>query len=346
VTSSALLELRAVVAPPLNGAELEFGAGLHVALGSEADGAAMLAPLAAGLIAPQRGTLRVAGLDPRRSPEIRRRIGTLCSTEELFPARTIAHAVSAVLDAHEAKTDARSVLAGLGLAAWAARTPASLSGDERRSVVLALALGVPDPALLVLHEPLSRLPGIDQGALRERLTALSAREACIVCTTASARDAVELGGSLVVLDRGRFVRRLTETLPDNLAPGSPGALIVRTSAPARLAAELANESAVTGVDWDRDSRPAELRAHGSALAELALSVARAAERAQVSIQAIVPHIPELDVVRAASAGLSRAAWEQAERAAYDRAYPQHQNEQAPAAPTTTANPWGGKAGGN
>ena len=320
MTTAAKLELRAVVAPPLNGAELQFGPGLHVVLGSEADGAAMLAPLAAGMIAPQRGTLRVAGLDPRRSPDIRRRIGALCAAEELYPARTVALAVGAGLDARNVRTDPQSALGGLGLGAWAARALDSLSDDERRSVGLALALNVPDLELLVLHEPLSRLPGVDRNALGERLAAILAREACVVCTTASARDAVELGGSLVVLDRGRFVRRLAETLPDRLAPGSPSELVVRNSAPAQLAAELANESAVTGIEWDQQARPEELSARGAELGELALSVARAAERAKVPIEALVPRLPDLDVVRAASAGLTRAAWEQAERAAYERAH--------------------------
>jgi hypothetical protein len=84
-------------------------------------------------------------------------------------------------------------------------------------------------------------------------------------------------------------------------------------------AELANESAVTGIEWDQHSRPAELLLQGAELGVLALGVARAAARAKVSISALVPRVPDLDVVRAASAGLARAAWEQAERAAYERA---------------------------
>jgi ABC-2 type transport system ATP-binding protein len=311
--------LRSVFAPPLNGVELVANGGLFIVLGTESDGTALLIRLLAGMEAPQRGQVRIADQDPARSPELRRRIGCVSSVEELAPAASVSAALSLALRARADDATPEHVLRLLALEGWARREPDSLTRAERRSLALALALSVRSPLLLAVHEPLSGLAGVEPRKAIELISERAHGGATVVCTTASARDAAELAGSLLLLDRGRIVRRPKSTEPSELAPGFVPELRIRSRQARLLAAELATEASVDAVEWDEQRTPGELRARGQDVDALGLAVLRSARRAGADIDSLVPTLPTLERMRAATDGLSRAAYEEAQRTAYEAA---------------------------
>src|SRR5690606_7241317 len=201
------LELRQVDAPPLRGIDLELAAGLHVVLGADADGSRELVEIVSGVRRPQRGTVRVLGRDPFRTPAVRRRIASLLAEEQLPHAATVEQLVGHALALHaQPASDALRALSDVGIEAWRARRPSSLDAHERRTVALAIALAQA-PALLVAHEPLARVAAVERGRVIERLNALAAKDTCVLCTTSSPRDALELADAVWLLEAGRLTRR-------------------------------------------------------------------------------------------------------------------------------------------
>jgi ABC-type multidrug transport system ATPase subunit len=305
------LVLEGVFQGALAGASLSAPAGLNVVLAAPSDGAADLAAVIGGLVVPRRGVVRVGGVDPARSPEARARIGLVLSSEPAFLARSTAEAVRQVLELRGQRQDPGAMLSDHGLGSIANVPPARLDVRMRRRVAWALALSIPEPLALVIHEPLSL--GVE-GVARE-MSLRAEAGTIVVAMTSSPRDASELGGSLVLLDRGRFVRRPGTPLSGELAPGARATLRVRTSAARALAHALVVDPDVESLDWDEAQRSGELRVRGPELERISLAVLRNARAVNAPLISVEAGLPALDEVRAATEGLWRAAYDNAVRAA-------------------------------
>ncbi len=170
----------------LRGADLALAPGERVALmGRNGAGKSTLLRIAAGLIAPTRGTVRAGG-----------RVALLLQ----HPGDHLLH--DRVGD--EAPAAARE-LAGLpGLDPD--RHPRDLSGGERQRLALAAVLGDgPVPAVVALDEPTRGLDRAAKGELLERLHALSAAGAAVLVATHDPELAAALAGRVVLLADGRPV---------------------------------------------------------------------------------------------------------------------------------------------
>jgi len=312
------LELTLVSAPPLVGVSQRFEPGTHVVLGTPEDGIAALVALVSGITAPKSGRVRVADQDPRRAPAIRKRIGALLEAEERMPGRSVRDGVDRALR-HHGGGDGAQALAALGIDRWATRPARELSARERRSVALAVALAVPSPALIALHEPLADVPGVERASVLDALGERAAAGAVVLCTTASVRDALELGGSLSVAVRGRLVRQLAISAASELAPRAGTELLVHAEPMRPLIAALAADAATLSVRWSDREAPHQLAVSGAGLEQTATAVLRAARASGVRIRALAPALPGVHEVRAASVAIARAAYDEAYRLAAERA---------------------------
>ncbi len=313
-----MLELSGVTHGGLRGADLSLDAGMQAVLGAPTDGTHELVAVATGMARARRGQVRVAGRDPFSSPETRRSIAALFPKEGLIPTNSVTASVARALSLAGEEAAAPDALAAVGLGHWAERRPDSLDAGELRAVALSIALARRKPTLVALHEPLS-VTGVARQVVLDAVRRLAEAGSCVLCATASARDAGELSSALLLLDRGRFVRRATPPLATELAPGTVPDFLVQTDDPRQLAAALSAETAVVGVEWNQQRSPDELRVRGTDASELALAIARVAVAETIAVRAVSPALPSLDVVRGASAGLARGAYEQAYRAAQSRA---------------------------
>lgn len=293
--------------PRLQGAEATFDAGLTVVLGAPADGTSEIAELCAGIVRPARGALRIDARDPWSAPDLRARIGVLLAEEPPSSERSIERAVRACLRLRGDSRDAGTLLGEHGLSGWAESRPDRAPATIRRHVALCLALTVPRPLGVVLCEPFAAGPLASREMTRAAILALAETEACVIVLTASPRDAAELGGRTVLLDRGRFARQPGLPLGMEMAPGALLGLRVRAPDARRLASGLGDQPAVEGLTWDGD----QVVVRGKDTRALALAISDVSCHTGIEITAIEPILPSLDEARAATAGLWRASYEAA-----------------------------------
>jgi ABC-type multidrug transport system ATPase subunit len=307
---------------------LRLGPGAHALLGRPEDGVGVLLSLVAGRVALRGGKGTV--LDhPLGSRAAQRAVAYVPRVVSLPDALRVEEtfAVAASIRGITPQTPAQR-LEKLGLAHLARRLGRSLSPEEARSAALAEAISSGAPVVLV-EEPLVGLEPRSAAALRDALVARARQpHTCVVASTSSVRDACEIADEVLVFDRGVLVRRSATS--DSLALGVTVAARVRvvSSDPRALAAALAIEPAARALESEAEGA---VVATGASLAEVASAIARAAVRARVDVQAIVPEAAGLDEVRAASAGdVAGAYW-----VAYERARARAQAQaQAQAAPPT------------
>ena len=307
------IELQGVVCGALTGATLSIPAGLTVVLGTPADGTADLPPLVGGVVAPRRGRVQVGGIDPARSPATRARLG-LVAEESAPQAGSVVDFVRQVLALRRQVEDPLGILERHGLAALEAVSPAKLDRGLRRRLAWALALSIRDPLGLIVHEPL----GLGGEAICRELAERATAGVPVLALTSSPRDASALGGSVVLLDRGRFVRRPGAPLATELSPGGPVTLRVRSSGARDLVKALAHDPAVSSLDFDGERSADAICVRGPDADRLSLAVLRQARAVGARLVSIEAALPALEEVRAATEGLWRAAYDNAYRAAAPR----------------------------
>ncbi len=215
MTALVIAELAVDLGPhrALDGVDLSVARGERlVVLGPSGAGKTTLLRAIAGLVAPRRGRISLAGAlatDGARVvvPPERRGVGLVFQELALWAGVTVEEtiAVAARGTAAERRTRAGELARRLGLGDRLRATPDALSGGERQRVAFARALAG-RPAVLLLDEPFAHLDAPLRRGLVDDLLALTADEgAALVAVSHDRRDALELGQRLVVLDHGRVV---------------------------------------------------------------------------------------------------------------------------------------------
>jgi len=195
--------------------EWSAGDGVAVLFGPSGAGKSLTLQCLAGLMRPDEGRITVDehvlfdSVSGANLPPQRRRVGYVFQGFALFPHLTVAGNVAFGLrDRPRAEREARAaeVLARLGLETLAHRYPGELSGGQRQRVALGRALA-PDPALLLLDEPLSALDLPLRRALRDELrTVLAQWGKAAVVVTHDVTEAYRLGDHIVVYEEGRVIQ--------------------------------------------------------------------------------------------------------------------------------------------
>jgi ABC-2 type transport system ATP-binding protein len=162
----------------VDGISLSAGRGVIGLLGPNGAGKTTLLKMAATVLAPDSGQLRLLGLDPadpQQRVEIRRRLGYLPQSPALYPGFTAFDLVDyvAILKEHTDRDwrrhETRRVLEQVGLEDVMHRKIRQLSGGMQQRVALAAALvGTPD--LLVLDEPANGLDPEQRLGLRSLIS--------------------------------------------------------------------------------------------------------------------------------------------------------------------------------
>ncbi|MFJ8645750.1 ABC transporter ATP-binding protein [Streptomyces sp. NPDC093546] len=180
-------------------------------VGPNGAGKSTLLALAAGLMRPTAGTLRVLGTDPASA---RRRVAYVAQDKPLYPQLTLADTLRMGAELNPGRWDAEAAEAAVGDLDRAARIR-SLSGGQRTRVALALALGK-RAELMLLDEPMADLDPLARHQLMGTLMADAAERGTTVVM--SSHILGELEGAcdyLFLVDGGRV--RLGGGIDDILA---------------------------------------------------------------------------------------------------------------------------------
>ena len=175
-------------------------------------GKSTLLNVAAGLLEPSSGTVRVHG-EPLAG--VNRQAGYLFQQEALMPWRNALQNVIAGLEFRgvphkELMQTGQEWLGRVGLAGFGDRYPHQLSGGMRKRVSLAQTL-ILDPRILLMDEPFSALDVQTRQLMENELLELwQADRKSVVFITHDLEEAISLSDRVVVLSAGPETRPLGE----------------------------------------------------------------------------------------------------------------------------------------
>jgi ABC-2 type transport system ATP-binding protein len=192
----------------LRGLSFRVAAGeIFALLGPNGAGKTTTVEIIEGYRRPDRGEVRVLGVDPARAGRAHRaRVGLMLQGGGgIDPRMTAREVVGLHARFHADPRDVDELLGLVGLTGPTARTHyRRLSGGEKQRVGLALAL-VGRPELAILDEPTAGMDVEARAATRELLAGLRASGVTVVLTSHDLADVERLADRLAILDRGRIV---------------------------------------------------------------------------------------------------------------------------------------------
>jgi ABC-2 type transport system ATP-binding protein len=176
-----------------------------------------------GLRSPDRGSISVLGLDPRRDGhELHERVGVQLQHGALPDRIRVGEAVELYASFYEDPADGPELLASLGLQAARSQYFGKLSGGQKQRLSVVLAL-IGQPEIAILDELTT---GLDPEARRDTwrlIEGLRDRGVTIVLVTHLMEEAERLCDRVALIDRGRVV-----------ALDRPAALSTQASASQRI----------------------------------------------------------------------------------------------------------------
>src|SRR5580658_9524712 len=213
--STLALEIRGLVKtfdrPAVDHLDLAVRSGeFYALLGPNGAGKTTTLRMIAGLLRPDAGTIRVAGIDALTAPIEAKRVMAWISDEpmiydKLTPQEYLEFVAGLwAVEPALAQARAQELLEWLGLAAHARERCETFSKGMRQKVALAGAL-VHDPRLIILDEPLTGLDALSarhvKGLLGERV-----RSGCTVIMTTHILEVAErMADRIGVIASGKLV---------------------------------------------------------------------------------------------------------------------------------------------
>jgi len=187
---------------------LTVGAGEFVSVvGPTGCGKSTLLNVAAGLLAPSSGRVRVFGEALQPEQGVNRRAGYMFQADALMPWRTGIENVVAGLEFRgvpraAARAQGETWLRRVGLAGFGDRYPHQMSGGMRKRLALAQTL-ILSPDILLMDEPFSALDIQTRQLMENELLALWAEDRkSVLFITHDLEEAISLSDRVVVLAAG------------------------------------------------------------------------------------------------------------------------------------------------
>jgi len=179
-----------------------------------------------GLRRPDRGQLRLLGLDPTRDTVLlRRRIGAQLQDSGLPDRLRVAEALELFASMTPGGPDWRQTMADWGLGEKQNAPFGTLSGGQRQRLLVALAL-VNGPELVFLDELTTGLDPAARRAAWSLVERIRSRGTTVILVTHFMDEAERLCDRVAVVDRGRI---LALDSPQGLIDAQPVATRVRFS---------------------------------------------------------------------------------------------------------------------
>ncbi|MBY6004659.1 ABC transporter ATP-binding protein [Salipiger bermudensis] len=161
-----------------------------------------------GFEQPSSGRVLLRGDDVTKRPPEKRNVNMVFQDYALFPHMTVRQNIGFGLELKgmgksEIARRQDEIMSFLELTAYGDRYPAQLSGGQRQRVALARALA-PDPALLLLDEPLGALDAKLRGQVQQELKSIQRRtNKTFFFVTHDQEEALTMSDRIVVMNKGK-----------------------------------------------------------------------------------------------------------------------------------------------
>ena len=202
--------------PTVEQADLALSPGaFHCLVGRSGCGKTTLLKLAAGLLLPTAGSVRIEG-EPLAGPS--QKIGFVFQTPSLLEWLPVLDNVLLPISLKRRvrpadRATARELLALVGIGDYGHRYPRQLSGGQQSRAALARALVTAPPALL-MDEPFAALDAMTREELQDDLLRLTReRGTTVLFVTHDIAEAVYLGTDVSVMEQGHIRFSLPVDLP-------------------------------------------------------------------------------------------------------------------------------------
>ncbi len=178
-------------------------------LGPSGCGKTTTLKIVAGFLAPEAGTVRLAGQDITDRPPQKRNVGLVFQNYALFPHMNVFDNVAYGLRRRkqpqaEVQRRVAEILGLVQLSGYEARRIHELSGGQQQRVALARALVI-EPQLLLLDEPLSNLDARLRADMREEIRRIQRTlDITTVYVTHDQEEAMSIADRVVIMNRGRI----------------------------------------------------------------------------------------------------------------------------------------------
>ena len=199
-----------------------------------------------GARVPDKGTISVLGLDPRRDANaLRQRIGVQHQEAQLQKRIKVWEAVDLWQSLYTRAVDADALLARLGLEAKRNAWFMTLSGGQKQRLFIALAL-IHEPEVVFLDELTTGLDPQARRAIWGLVTGIRDRGTTVFLTTHLMEEAERLCDRVAIIEHGRLIEMGT---PDELVrKHCPERTVVFTTDDANVAERMRGLGAVEGAE--------------------------------------------------------------------------------------------------
>jgi ABC-2 type transport system ATP-binding protein len=269
----------------VNDMSFSVGPGVTGLLGPNGAGKTTLLHLAAGLLAPSAGSVRVAGQRAFRNPTIFRKVGLVPEREAVYgflSGREFVLANAVMQRLRDPESAAARAIDVVGLADAADRRVGTYSKGMRQRIKMAAAL-VHDPPVLILDEPFNGMDPRQRLHMFELLRQMAGEGRTVLLSSHILEEVERVADSVLVIYAGRLAASGDFRSIRRLMTDRPHVFQVRSTDDRRLALSLLVEPSVFGVelgpaglvvrtsDFGRFTRrmPQLARAAGISLLELA-----------------------------------------------------------------------------
>jgi ABC-2 type transport system ATP-binding protein len=248
--------------------------GITGLLGPNGAGKSTLLQLAAGVLSPSNGGVRVYGASPVNRPEVYRQVALVPEREALpgmMSARAFVAARAELLGVVDVSSAVNRALEIVELDTVATRRIDTFSKGMKQRVKLAAAL-VHEPTLVLLDEPFN---GLDPRQRLHMLRLLQDRVAAgtaVLLSSHILEEIANVASNILVVLAGRLAATGDYRTLRRLMTDRPHTVRLRSSADRALASALMQESSVIGVEVDATGltiRATDYTALSHALAPLA-----------------------------------------------------------------------------
>jgi len=233
----------------LSGVTVSIGPGLTALLGPNGAGKSSLIRILCGLTSPSQGSVRVMGMDPRTSNDVRRQLGVVPQNEKLPPGVNALEFV-AMAGALQGLPDpggaARTAIETVELDPDDKRHLSSYSKGMRQRVKIAQAI-VHEPRILILDEPLNGLDPRQRSRMAQLFIRLGAEGRCVLVSSHVLEEVQELSSTVLVLAEGKLAAEGDFHAIRQLLDDRPHRIRLRSSDPLKLASGLMGSATVSAV---------------------------------------------------------------------------------------------------